>query len=73
MKPLGRASRYVALILAAYTALWAGVGHALGYTNPWVIGVTLFLAAADLAALPWWIRYAEGEEDDPDGDGYPDP
>ncbi len=59
LRPFGRASRYVALILVAYTILWAGVGRAVGYTNPWLVGSVLVVAIADLAALPWWLRHVD--------------
>lgn len=59
LRPFGRASRYVALILVAYTVLWAGVGRAVGYLNPWLIGSVIIVAAADLAALPWWLRHVD--------------
>lgn len=66
-RPFGRASRYVALILGAYLALWAGVGHVWGYSNPWVIGIAVAAAAADLAALPWFLRVVDREDRGPRG------
>ena len=66
--PFGRASRYVALIAGAYATLWVGVGHAWGYTNPWVIGIVAAAAAADLAALPWFLRHYDIEDRSRDDD-----
>lgn len=63
-RPFGRGSRYVVLILVAYTVLWVGLGHAWGYGNGWAIGLPLVAAVADLAALPWWLKHVDRETEE---------
>ncbi|MBI1387744.1 MAG: hypothetical protein GC154_04795 [bacterium] len=53
----------ISFYLIVYILLGSTV---LEFTNPWLIGTVLVLAAGDVIALPWLIRHYSAEDDNDD-------